>query len=266
MSSTFFKFKVTQLSAERVSVLDDIEVSPTAIACKRTEVRRHPLMVTSGTTTHRSSGNCSPCILTPMAGSDGTPTWTKPSCKRDKYEQYHSVQTCPFTTGRKEPPRKNYATEKAIQGLQMDMQNMVDKCKLSFAPNITLQEKKAIADLRTKDDTIITRSDKGGELVVTKESWLKELCLAHLSDKKTYKRLNKDPTNDIRLLVNRTLQEVLSRSEVPESVIDRLIANLTAAKTQRFYALPKSTTATTEKEHKLETFGRIQNFSVCCMC
>ena len=55
-----------------------------------------------------------------------------------------------------------------------------------------------------------------------KESRLKELCLAHLSDKKTYKRLKKDPTNDIRLLVNRTLQEVLSRSEVPESVIDAL--------------------------------------------
>ena len=235
-------FKVTQPSAERVSVLDDIEVSPTAIGI----LAKGPKYVVSPSWSRQELQHTVQVEIAALAYSlrwqsamEAQPGLNLAASGTNTNNTTLS-KTCPFTTGRKEPPRKNYATEKEIQGLQMDMQNLVDKCKLSFTPNITIQERKAIADLRTKDDTIITRSDKGGELVVMKESRLKELCLAHLSDKKTYKRLKKDPTNDIRLLVNRTLQEVLSRSEVPESVIDRLITNPSAARTQRFYALPKT--------------------------
>ena len=166
-------------------------------SCKRTEVRRHPswsrqelqhtvqveIAALAYSLRWQAAMEAQPGLNIVASGTNTNNTTLS--------------KTCPFATGRKEPPRKNYATEKAIQELQMDVQNLVDKCKLSFTPNITIRERKAIADLRTKDDAIITRSDKGGELVVKKESRLKELCLAHLSDKMTCKRLKKDPTNDI---------------------------------------------------------------------
>ena len=122
----------------------------------------------------------------------------------------------------------------------MDMQNLVEKCKLSIKPNITRRERTALTELRSKEDTIITKSDKGGELVVMKELHLRKLCMEHLSDSTTYKQLTKDPTNEIRLMVNKTLKGVLSRSEVPETVISRLTTNPSAARTQQFYALPKT--------------------------
>ena len=119
---------------------------------------------------------------------------------------------------RKEPPRDNIV-EKKIQMLQTDLQRLVTHCELNIKTNLTRKERDAIRDLCSKDDTIITRSDKGSEVVVMENSHLKRLCEEHLADALTYKRLKTNPTNSIRLRVNKTLDEILLRRNFSYTLI-----------------------------------------------
>ena len=96
---------------------------------------------------------------------------------------------CPIHSQRKEPPRDNIEVEKKIQALQTDLQRLVTYCDLSIKPNITRAERDGIMDLCSREDSIITKSDKGGELVVMEELHLKRLCMENLSEKSPYQKL-----------------------------------------------------------------------------
>ena len=107
-------------------------------------------------------------------------------------------KACPFHSTRKEPPRTHMDTEKAIQGFQMDLQRLVEKFRMvKPVSNLPPAERKAVIELRSQPDTTITRSDKGGELVVMKTSTLHQMCLDHLSDSTTYTRFEKNVTKSI---------------------------------------------------------------------
>ena len=76
-------------------------------------------------------------------------------------------------------------------------------------------------------------------MVIMRTSKLEELCMEHLSDTNTYEKLKKDPTNNIRIRINKTLERILNNRNFPAS----LVANLrmpSSAKVQHFYALPKT--------------------------
>ena len=183
--------RTAQPSGELVSVLDNIEVSPTTIEILAKgpkyvvtpswsrEKLQHTVQVEIAALAYTLRWQAA---MEPQGGSKQASGTTS-----DNTETL--AKTCPFTAGRKEPPRGNLATEKAIQGLQMDMQHLLEKCKLSMKPNITCRERTALTELQSKEDTIITKSDKGGELVVMKESHMRKLCMEHLSYSTTYKRL-----------------------------------------------------------------------------
>ena len=148
-------------------------------------------------------------------------------------------KACPFHHNRKEPPRTNMQTEKAIQGLRTDLQRLVEKPNLQLTPNVTKAQKNTLQELRENKETTVTRSDKGGEIVVMKNSSIENLCFEHLNDSATYKRLTKNTTNTIRLKVNKSLSRILSDRDFPKHTINRLKTPSTA-RTQRFYALPKT--------------------------
>ena len=77
-------------------------------------------------------------------------------------------------------------------------------------PNISNEERKAIAQTRNNPDTTITRTDKGGELVVLKTSNLQKLCLEHLADTSTHQNLKRDSISEIRVRVNKALDRILT--------------------------------------------------------
>ena len=85
----------------------------------------------------------------------------------------------------------------------------------------------------------ITKSDKGGEMVVMRTSHLQQLCLEHLNDTTTYEKLKKDPINSIRVMVNKNLERILTDRSFPSSLVHNLQTPSTA-RTQLFYALPKT--------------------------
>ena len=76
-------------------------------------------------------------------------------------------------------------------------------------------------------------------MVVMKASHMEQLCLDHLSDTTTYVKLARDPTNSLRIKVNKTLKNILTARGFPSTFINNL-QTPTTARTQRFYALPKT--------------------------
>ena len=149
-------------------------------------------------------------------------------------------KTCPFHNYRKEPPRATKDIARTIFTLHSDLQQLVNRTTLpSTTSNITRSEREAITKLRDTDNITVTRSDKGGEITLLHTDTLTNLFLQHLNDDTTYIKLTKNPTKNVRRQINNTLSDILSRCDFPP----RLIYNLqtpTTARTQRFYALPKT--------------------------
>ena len=153
---------------------------------------------------------------------------------------YSINRLCPLCNKRTEPLRLNKDAKRAIQGLQTDLQRLVERFDpRTIRPNISRPEQKAIIELRNQENITITRSDKGGEMVVMKTNELQQLCLDHLNDSTTYERLKKNPTNTIRLKINKTINDILTQRNFPPNLIYNL-QTPSSARTQRFYALPKT--------------------------
>ena len=99
-------------------------------------------------------------------------------------------QTCPFHDRRKEPPCNNPEIEKSIMALYVELDHLTRACKMEKGPqNVTIKEREAIVSLRDQQDTTLVKSDKGGEFVVMRTSNLKRLCMEHLNETSTYRRL-----------------------------------------------------------------------------
>ena len=129
--------------------------------------------------------------------------------------------------------------EKKIQNIQKDIQRIIERCDVHVNSNLPLTEQTAIKELSKQENITITRSDKGGEMVVMKASHLKELCLEHLGDTTTYEKLKKDPSDALRLKVNKTLKGILTKHDFSTTFINNL-QTPTTARTQHFYGLPKT--------------------------
>ena len=234
------KEKETPDHSKRVTILDGIQVAPDAMSV----LAKGPKFTISPS--HISREKLQHTIQVETAALAYALRWHAAMSTSVKPTDSSSISTalsqlCPFHKNRKEPPRSNMETEKAIQGIQMDLQRLIERTNFSTSlkQNITKKERAALTVIRNLEDTTITRSDKGGELVVMKTSRLQELCLDHLSDQTTYKKLDKNSTDTIRKRVNTILRKILTRCEFPESLINRL-ETPTTARTQQFYALPKT--------------------------
>ena len=219
----------------RVSILDDINVPQTAINA----LAKGPKFVLSSKFNREDLQHT---VQVETAALAYAMRWHSTVNRTTHSNIDHTAdinKACPFHNRRKEPPRDHRDVEKAIQALQMDLQQLVDRSELETKPNISKEERKAIAQIRNDPDTTITRSDKGGELVVMKTSNLQKLCLEHLADTSTYQKLKRDSTSEIRVRVNKALDRILTSREFPPSLIAKLQTPSTA-RTQQFYALPKT--------------------------
>ena len=116
---------------------------------------------------------------------------------------------------------------------------MIGRAKCRTLPNINGQERSSVVELASKNDITVKRSDKGGEIVIIRTQELHSLTLDHLKDTSTYERLKRDLTHSLRIVVNKTLRDVMMKSNFSPGLIHRLQTPPTA-RTQRFYALPKT--------------------------
>ena len=165
---------------ERVSVLDNIEVPTAALQA----LAKGPKFVITPKMSRETLQHSIQVEVAALAYALRWGAAQPPSAQvsNDHITIPNLNQLCPFHSKRKEPPRDNIDVEKKIQMLQTDLQRLVTHCELNIKTNLTRKERDAIRDLCLKDDTVITRSDKGGEVVVMETSHLKRLCEEHLAD------------------------------------------------------------------------------------
>ena len=76
-------------------------------------------------------------------------------------------------------------------------------------------------------------------MVVMRENDMLALINQHLTERSTYEPLRTDPTDALRLKINKMLDEILRKHEIPETVTRNLMTP-PSAKTQQCYALPKT--------------------------
>ena len=119
------------------------------------------------------------------------------------------------------------------------MERIVKRIQYLPHRNITAKQYRSIKELASNDKVTVTRSDKGGEVVILPTTRMHRLNMDHLEDTSTYQRLQKDPTQTLRLRINKMLRSILERRSFSGSIIRRL-QTPPSARAQKFYTLPKT--------------------------
>ncbi|XP_071448005.1 uncharacterized protein [Hetaerina americana] len=99
-------------------------------------------------------------------------------------------------------------------------------------PNVTREERKALRDLRTNDDIIITPADKGNAMVLMKKDDYNRKINSLLNDE-TYSEEKRDPTSRIQ----KEIKQIITQSSIPPEERRWIVES--APKPPRLYGLPK---------------------------
>ena len=108
---------------------------------------------------------------------------------------------------------------------------------LNNIQNLTPGEKKALAELKERDDIIITKADKGGAIVIQDVATYITEAERQLGDKEFYERQPRDLTPDHTRQINEAIEQLAREDLLPEKAAKAL--KVTNPNTARFYMLPK---------------------------
>ena len=92
-----------------------------------------------------------------------------------------------------------------IESFQNDFSNLQPR-KSKNRDNLSKEERKALNNLKVRDDIIITHADKGGAVVIISVKDYITEADRQLKDKKFYAELNHDPTKHHAELINETIR------------------------------------------------------------
>ena len=102
--------------------------------------------------------------------------------------------------------------------------------------NISVEEQKALSELRSYNTRVILTADKGVSLVVmNKEEYMKKA--EELLYQNTYKTISNDPTNKYKNKLINLLKTIMAEGGISDAVYKRLYP--TGAGAPTFYGLPK---------------------------
>jgi len=128
--------------------------------------------------------------------------------------------------------------------LQSGLNNLVlPQLDIPIGHNLTVDERDALADLRSNSKIKILPADKNLGTVVCDSSWFRKECLRQLDDVKTYQRSNKTLQD-----LQQDISTSVSFMDLPPSLKDRMLAGLDITSFPKFYILPKV--------HKTPILGR----------
>ena len=144
----------------------------------------------------------------------------------------------------KKPTNKNwiltnnhYSIGTFIEATRSEIQEKVEKTRPSKYSNLTIKELKAMQELQSRNDIVITDADKGGAVVILDvEDYVKQ-AERQLNNKENYRKKICDPTT----ANNETIQKVISRFQ-KESLLSKNISEglkTENPKTSHFYLKPK---------------------------
>ena len=112
--------------------------------------------------------------------------------------------------------------------------------------NLTIEEARALKDIKGNNDIVIKKADKSSSIVVmNKDDYIAE-ALRQLSDEKFYRETNSDYTKVFNDHVNELLDNLKSQEAISEEVFKCLVT--TNPKTASLYLLPKTHKVKKENE------------------
>lgn len=135
-------------------------------------------------------------------------------------------------------PKKN--REMVLEAYVRELENKILSSDLDTRVNrnLTREEQRAFSNLRRYNDIIIKEADKGsGVVIMDREIYIAE-GKRQLSDAKVYKKLPRDPTMEMRDLVNKKLEQLHDKGYINDETLDYLLVD-SNTKAGRYYLLPK---------------------------
>ena len=104
-------------------------------------------------------------------------------------------------------------------------------------PNLSPDETKALKELRSDNNIIILKSDKGNATVVMDRRDYESKLSIMLNDTSTYKKLNRDSSAALERKMNSLLLQLNRSEQIPDRLYQRLRSS--SRVTSRIYGLPK---------------------------
>jgi len=111
---------------------------------------------------------------------------------------------------------------------------MIFNCNTKLS-NHSKEEWAALINLKNRNDLVIKAADKGGSTVVWRTDLCQQEAIRQLCDPNFYRKVNKDLTSANQKIVMDTIQELITKQELP-IIAQNLI--ITTPRTSSIYLFP----------------------------
>ena len=137
-------------------------------------------------------------------------------------------------------PKRHFISFTDIEGvfeaIKLEISHVATTDKIPY--NLSLEERKALGELKSNTDLVINKADKGSTIVVQNRTDYINDALEHLNDPNTYRELDGDPTNSICRGINEILHKLHSEGLLTKEMVD-FCSPPTKARLARLYFLKK---------------------------
>ena len=143
-----------------------------------------------------------------------------------------------YTTNKTwEPSNTHHTVSTFLEKFKKETILALDKAKPYSSSNLSKQEERDLEDLAKRTDIIICKADKGGATVILDvKDYIRE-ANRQLDDRNFYRKLDTDPTENHRDLVNHAIDTLHKYKHLEEKLSTGL--KLSIARTPQLYLLPK---------------------------
>ena len=128
--------------------------------------------------------------------------------------------------------------EKYIASTKSTVGKLVNKPIKSIS-NMTSSERATLNSLKSRDDIVITRADKGGKVVVMDKQIYISNCETQLDNTEFYEKISADPTEDIAKNIRDEITNMTENNLIDEKESHVIMGHLDKPRLSIFYGLPK---------------------------
>ena len=155
--------------------------------------------------------------------------------KSDKTEK-DAFETLTAKKSKWTPPEGQFASiDYFIKKCRHDVHKLKSNCNTKLS-NLSKEEWTALVNLKNRNDLVIKAADKGGATVVWRTDLYQQEAIRQLSDPTSYTKVNKDLTPANQKVVKDTIQELITKQELPVTAQNLII---TTPRTSCIYFKPK---------------------------
>ena len=118
-------------------------------------------------------------------------------------------------------PRRSYFSTAKLEGILETIKVELSQIPItnSLPHNLSLNERKALRELKCNSDLVINKADKGSTIVVQDRSDHTRNALEHLNDPHTYRVLDGNPTSNICTGINHLLLDFLKKGLLDKDMV-----------------------------------------------